>query len=317
MKQNKLRQSILAVLGVSAALAYSSQASAVSPTDLGAISSGANVSVDDTVPKRAWADYGTNSNYGWTHKADFFTFQVGSAADIAAGTRFDVSVDLKQRGSTGPLTYPGFSIWTSGTDAVVPGSANGSSYGHHWSQVRGPSDGGVAGNPCGAGGDCSLGSNGWLGASGGGNIVSGHNGWIGYANAGYSFTNGDGDKIQGLLAGSSNSSNIGQYSDGTALTNVNSVSPYVNGGFATLAVGDALLNLTGLKAGYYMIGLGGACPDDNLNGQSCGVNTNLTKNYTLTVSNSGVSTVPVPAAAWLFGSVLAGFGVVGRRKRAV
>lgn len=314
MRVNQLRQSILMVLGVTAMAAYSGQAAAIDPIDLGLIASGTNVADSGLSKKRAWADDGTNRNYGWTHYATFYTFQIGSTADITAGNRFDVSVDLKKSGVSGSLNFPGFSIWTSGVDALVPGRAN-NGYGHFWSQVRGPYDGGVAGNPCVTRHDCLLGSNGWLGAAGGGNVIAGRDGWVGYANTGYSFTNADGDKIQGLLAGGSNADNIGQYSDGSLLTNVNNNSPYVNGGYATLVAGDALLNLNGLKAGYYLIGMAGSCPDDNLNGQNCGFSTNLSKAYDLTVSNLGISAVPVPGAVWLFGSVLLGFVASVRGKR--
>ena len=273
----KMHKAILAALGISAALAYSNQAAAISPTSLPVLTAGSIDTVTGNAPKRAWSDYGTNFNYGWTHTAQFRIFQVGNAADLLAGTRFDIKVDLKQNGGAAPMNFPAFSIWTSGTTALVTGAANGHGYGHHWSQVRGgKGDGGVGGDPCGLGGDCTLGSNGWLGTGGDGNILDGHDGWIGYANAGYSFTNGDGDKIQGLFAGATNAENIGQYGggvsdplNGTTITNVNSSSPYVNGGSATLSTGEAILNLSGLKAGYYLIGYAGACADNNSNGQGC------------------------------------------------
>lgn len=314
MINQKLHKTLLTLLGAAALAGISTQASAISPASLGNIAAGGSANVTGNAPKRAWSDYGTNQNYGWTHTAAFRIFAVGSAADISNGTLFDVSVDLKQNGGATPMNFPGFSIWTSGTTPLVTGAANGAGYGHHWSQVRGPLDGGVAGDPCVDGGNCALGSNGWLGTGGGGNILDGRDGWIGYANAGYSFTNGDGDKVQGLLAGTSNATNVGEYSGGAALTNVNSASPYVSGGSATLASGEAILNLVGLKAGYYLIGWGGSCPDDNGNGQNCA--TAGGQAYNLTISNTGVSTVPVPAAVWLLGSALTGLGVIGRRKNA-
>jgi len=309
----KLHKSVLALLGGAALAGFATQASAIAPPSLGVIASGGSATVSDVAPKRAFSDSGTGFNYGWTHTAAFDIFQIGTASDVAAGARFNVTVDLKQNGTSSPMNFPGFAIWTSGSTPMVAGAANGNGYGHKWSQVRGPSDGGVAGDPCGIGGDCALGSNGWLGTGGGGNIVTGHDGWVGYANAGYSFANGDGDKLQGLLAGSSNPSNIGQYSGGAALTNVNGSSPYVNGGGATLSSGDAFLSLVGLKAGYYLVGYAGSCPDNNLNGQNCGLGGNQA--YTLTINNTGsASAVPIPAAAWLFGSALGGLGVFGRRK---
>jgi hypothetical protein len=317
---NTLRKSVLTALGLSVTLIYSGHAAAISPASLPVLTAGAVNTVTGNTAKRAWSDYGTNNNYGWTHTAQFRIFEVGNAADLLAGTRFNVSVDLKGNGGATPLTSPAFTLWTSGTAPLVAGSANGNGYGHAWSQVRGGyGDGGVAGNPADLGGDATLGSNGWLGTGGGGNILDGHAGFIGYANAGYSFTNGDGDKIQGLLAGATNTANIGQYGggagdplNGIAITNVNSSSSYVNGGSAILSPGDALLNLSGLKAGYYLIGYSGACADNNLNGQGC--ETAGARSYNLTISNTGVSSVPLPGAVWLFGSALAGFTAFGRRK---
>ena len=317
---NTLRKAILSALGVSAALAYSGQAAAISPASLAPIAAGQSDVVIDSAPKRAWSDYGTNKNYGWTHFAAFRIFQVGTAADLLAGTRFDVNVDLKGNGGATPMTSPAFTIWTSGTAPLVTGAANGNNYGHAWSQVRGGNlAGGVADDPCSNGGDCTLGSNGWLGTGGGGNILDGQAGWIGYANAGYSFTNGDGDKIQGLTAGVSNAMNIGQYGggvsdplNGMALTNVNASSAYVNGGLATVSAGEAILSLAGLKAGYYLIGYAGTCPDNNLNGQGCA--TAGGQAYQLTISNAGASAIPLPGAVWLFSSVLVGFTAFGRRK---
>ncbi|MCX7085796.1 MAG: PEP-CTERM sorting domain-containing protein [Methylococcales bacterium] len=313
----KMHKAILAALGISAALAYSNQAAAIAPPSLPVLTAGSIDTVTGNAPKRAWSDYGTNSNYGWTHTAQFRIFQVGNADDLLAGTRFDVSVDLKGNlGSATPMNSPAFSIWTSGTTALVAGAANGAGYGHEWSQVRGGyGDGGVAGNPSTVGGNATLGSNGWLGTGGGGNIIDGHNGWIGYANAGYSFTNGDGDKIQGLFAGATNAENIGQYGggvsdplNGTTITNVNSSSPYVNSGSATLSTGEAILNLSGLKAGYYLIGYAGACADNNSNGQACA--TGQSQAY-----NLSIAAVPVPGAVWLFGTAIAGFLGLRRNKK--
>ncbi|MDT4331047.1 hypothetical protein ACQE3E_16470 [Methylomonas sp. MED-D] len=351
-QHNVLRRSIMVTLGVAGMAAYSNQAAAISPATLPVLTAGAvatvesasgnpaasSVAATNTAPNRAWSDYGTNLNYGWTHTAGFQIFQVGNEADIAAGTRFNVTVDLQAKSgvvtykktggvvtgptSVAPMNYPAFSIWTSGSDPLVTGKAN-NGYGHSWNQVRGGyGDGGTADDPCGQGGDCALGSNGWLGTGSVGNILDGHDGWIGYANAGYSFTNGDGDKIQGLYAGASNPQNLGEYGggasdplNGTALYNYNQNSPYVGSGEAVLSLGEAILNLTGLKAGYYLIGYAGACPDNNANGQGCEFGAGNA--YKLTISNNGVTTVPVPGAVWLFGSAVAGFLGIRRGKSRV
>ncbi|WP_426992903.1 hypothetical protein [Methylomonas sp. CM2] len=352
-QQNVLRRSILAALGVAGMVAYSNQAAAISPATLPTLTAGAvatvesasgnpaasSVAATNTTPNRAWSDTVIHNN-GWTHNAEFRIFQVGSEADIAAGTRFDITVDLQAKAGVvtytrkrddgvttlvgptpvTPLNYPAFSIWTSGSDPLVAGRSNGNGYGHAWNQVRGGyGDGGTADDPCGQGGDCALGSNGWLGSGGGGNVLDGHDAWIGYANAGYSFTNGDGDKIQGLYAGAGNPDNLGEYGggasdplNGNALYNANQNSPYVGSGDAVLSFGEAILNLTGLKAGYYLIGYAGACPDGNANGQGCDFATGNA--YKLTISNNGVTTVPVPGAVWLFGSAIAGISIVRRQR---
>lgn len=310
----KLNKAILVTLGTAALAGVSTQASAINPTNLG-IFTGTTLTNSNTAPYRAFSDYGTSQNYGWTHTAKFLKFQVGTTTDITAGTRFDVNLELKA-GVTNPMSFPGFAVWTSGGSALTNPVAN--NYGHMWSPARGPRDGGVGGDP-GTNAtppDASLGTNGWMGSYGGGNIVTGRDGWVGYANAGYSFTNGDGDKIQGLLAGTSNPSNVGEYFGGATLLNYNNSSPYVSSGSAILSSGDAMLSLFGLKAGYYLVGLGGACPDENGNGQDCNTPTTpANRSYTFTVSSAGTA-VPIPAAVWLFGSALAGLGVFGRRKSA-
>ena len=320
MSKKQLNKTIQSILGSLALGFASTNAMALSAMpNLGSVATpSAALTATGFAPLRAWSDYGTNQNYGWTHTAKFYTFQVGSVSDISAGTRFDVNVRLQGTGAS-PLAFPGFSIWTSGaTPTVQPYSSN-EGYGHHWSQVRGPYDGGFAGNPCSI--DCNMGSNGWMatwgntagGTNAPGNILTGHDGWVGYANAGYSFENGDYDLIPGLYAGSTNSANESKYwnselEDYEPLTNVNSNSPWVNGGSASLAAGDAVLNLLGLKSGYYMIAVGGSCPDNNANGQGCAAGG--TRGYQLTITS-----VPVPAAVWLFGSALVGLGVTGRRSK--
>jgi len=316
---NLLRKSIVLALTGSALGLMSTQAAALSAMpNLGAALTGTPIVQTGAAPKRSWSDYGTNQNFGWTHTAAFYTFSVGSGADITAGNLFDVNVSVTGNGAT-PLLFPGFSLWTSGDTAVAEPFANNAGYGHHWSQVRGPSDGGIAGGPCVNGGDCTLGSNGWMGTAGGtgGNILNGHDGWIGYANSGYSFMNGDGDLIKGRLAGATNPLNETQYWNGSysSMSQVNNNSPWIAGGSASLAAGDATLNLIGLKAGYYMIGLGGVCPDNNQNGQLCNTAPAGGTGFKLTVANVGATAVPVPAAALLFGPALSLLGLTGVRRK--
>lgn len=334
---NKLiRKSVALVLTGSAFGIFSGQALALTALpDLGAATLDASsIWVAGNVAKRSWSDYGTFRNYGWTHTANFYKFAVGNTADVVAGTRFDVTVKMEGNGAN-PMLFPGFSIWTSGTNPVSePFSNNG--YGHEWSQVRGPNDGGFAGDPCLTQKDCSLGSNGWMAADfrakspsipSAGNILKGRDGWIGYANAGYSYENGDGDLVQGRLAGKSNPNNEGKYWNPTgsdpaigsysALTNVNASSPWVVDGSVSLAVADATMNLAGLRAGYYMIATGGSCPDNNNNGQRCDRPDIIPTGtgFKLTITNQGLSAVPVPGAVWLFASGASLLGLLGKRRK--
>ncbi|MEQ1620768.1 MAG: hypothetical protein HOO93_07780 [Methyloglobulus sp.] len=145
---------------------------------------------------------------------------------------------------------------------------------HEYNQVRGPNDGGITTN------------------NNIGNVVSGHNGWVGYAQNGLSFTNGDGDAV----------ANGGAW---------NTSSPYLTGGAAS-SVGGATLDLYGLKAGYYLIGLGGVCPDLNA-GCMLTDPTLFARNYTFTVATA--APVPLPAAVWLMMGGL--MGLLGLQKRKV
>ncbi len=337
-KGYKLKIAIAQALGITALAGLSMDASAVSYwTDMGAVATPASTITltNADAAKRSWSDYGAGVNRGWTHFASFFTFQVGSSADIAAGTRFNVTIDALGTavGSQAAMANPAFSVWTSGSTPTNQPFSSQAGYGHHWSQVRGSFDGGVGDGACSI--DCNLGVNGWFssdftanGAGNPGNIVSGHDGWIGYANSGYSFKNGEGDYIQGRLAGASNPTNKGEYGNGgagsvggpaagTSFGNVNTSSPWVQGGNATLAAGDATLALLGLKAGYYMIGLGGVCPDNNQNGQNCASAPPGGKGVQLTINNLGVTAVPLPSAVWLFGGALMGYLGTQRKKSAM
>ena len=204
------------------------------------------------------------------HTADWFRVQVGSASEISSGATYNVQFQLSPRGTTQPMTAGGFSIWTSGTAPLVDGSGF-----HEYNQVRGPNDGGVTTNN-------ALASP--------GNIVGGHDGWVGYAQNGLSFVNGDGDSVP----------NGGAW---------NTSSPYLSGGSASANSSAATLNLFGLKAGYYLIGLSGVCPDNNA---GCISTSPTARDFTFTVSTTPV---PVPAAVWLFGSALAGMGFVGRHRK--
>ena len=82
------------------------------------------------------------------------------------------------------------------------------------------------------------------------------------------------------------------------------------GGTVKLGTGSAELIVNGLTAGRYLLVAGGslACGSFLTNTMpACPATT--ASNF-----NLNISTVPIPAAVWLFGSALAGLGVFGRRK---
>jgi hypothetical protein len=103
--------------------------------------------------------------------------------------------------------------------------------------------------------------------------------WLGYANSGTTgWTNGGGTGIGTGSAGSS-----------------------------VVAGTSADLTLS-LAAGQYLIGLGGSCYTDG-SATACGTGQ---ASFSL-----AVNAVPIPAAVWLFGSALAGMGVIGRRRKSL
>ncbi|MBS1211734.1 MAG: hypothetical protein H6R26_350 [Proteobacteria bacterium] len=170
-----LRKSVAIALTGSALGLVSTQASAFTATSIGT-STGSTLAVSGSSGIRSYADYGTNSNFGWVHTPGWWTLQVGTAADISAGNTFDVKLRITPNNSTtNPMFNPGFSVWTNGTNPVADASGF-----HTWNQVRGPNDNSITTND-------PLG--------GVGNIVDGHNGWIGTANAGPGFTNADADIV--------------------------------------------------------------------------------------------------------------------------
>jgi len=189
------------------------------------------------------------------------------------GVTYDVKFDLAGNGAN-PLNAGGFSIWTSGVNPLETSIFDSVGF-HTYNQVRGANDNGNIRN---------------FALSGAyGNIIDGHDGWVGYAQNGVTFTNGDGDVVAN--GGAAN------------------LSSEVVSGYSVDVSTSASLNLLDLASGYYLIGLGGACPDGL---DSC--NPTLTgetafRDYTFTVS-----AVPVPAAIWLFGSAIAGLGFSSRRK---
>jgi len=271
MKKTSLRKSIAFALGVTAMIGVSTQASAGVGAYPGMPNfTGSTVDYSITVPYKSWSDYGTGSNFGWGHTASFHVIKMGSDTDIINEATFDVNFEL-----TNDRVKGGFSIWTSGATPTETSIYDGVGA-HTFNQVRGANDDGNNRN---------------FALSGTyGNIIDGHDGWVGYAQNGFDFTNGDGDFVA---------------KGGEA----NMTSGVVSGYLADVST-SASLTLLDLAAGYYLIGLGGACPDDL--GAAC-LMPGSTETSSLEFTFS-VSAVPVPAAVWLFGSAIAGLGFSSRRK---
>jgi hypothetical protein len=89
--------------------------------------------------------------------------------------------------------------------------------------------------------------------------------------------------------------------------------------YTSTSGGSATLTLTNLAAGDYTLILGGfsdkTCTGSA--GSSCtfvGGQGGTNAKYQVSFSTAAAAPVPIPAAVWLFGSALAGLGVIGRRK---
>ncbi len=271
MKKKSLRKAVALALGGAVLATASTHASA----GIGAYPgmptyTGTPISYTANVPYKSWSDYGTNENYGWGHTSSWNVIQIGSNADITNNATHDVKLEL-----TNAANRSGFSIWTSGTAPTTTSVGDGVGF-HKYNQVRGANDGGITTNHALSGAY--------------GNIIDGHDGWVGYAQNGVTFTNGDGDVI----------ANGGS---------VNMTSGVVSG-YSVDVSNSASLTLYDLASGFYLIGLGGVCPDGlTTQCQMPSATSSTPSTYTFTVS-----AVPIPAAAWLFSTAIAGFGVISRRK---
>jgi len=270
MKKHSLRKSIALALGVTAMIGVSPQASA-------------GVSAYPGMPTFTGTSVSITSNPAYKSWSDYGTglnFGWGHTASFNAikiGSDGDIAnnatFDVNFDLSNERFTT-GFSIWTSGAAPLATSIYDGVGA-HKFNQVRGANDGSVH----------NFALSGTYG-----NVIDGHNGWVGYAQNGFDFTNGDGDLVvKGGVA--------------------NMTSGVVSGYSVDVSTSTSL-TLFDLAAGYYLIGFGGACPDDL--GAACmipGSTTSSSLESTFTVS-----AVPVPAAVWLFGSAIAGLGFSSRRK---
>ncbi|MGZ8250259.1 hypothetical protein [Methylomagnum sp.] len=284
---SRLRKVIVGLLGTVALAGFSSQASAFGGEaySIGAFTGATINSTGHAAPFKSWTDYGAE-NLGWVHTAGFATLQVGSASDIANGVTYNVVLTMTGEGSAGlatasTLDNPAFTVWTGGAN---PTSTGGGGF-HKFNQLRGPSGPGE-----------SLTTNDAL-TSGG--VLAGSNGWVGYANSGFVVANSGGNTVAhgGVNGGSPWLTNPGASSWSYSQLNQNN---------SSTALDYASLTLAGLKSGYYLLALGGSCGDPNP-ASNCGIG----QNYGLQVS---AAPVPIPAAAWLFGSAVMGLLGIGRRK---
>ncbi len=331
----KLRNAILVIMGSSALIGVSNQAHAFNAISLGEFT-GSPISVVTNGPKKAFSDYQISAlyccsnNQGWMHTTNWWQLQVGTAADIAAGTTFNVQ--LKAQGTTAaPLDNPSFVVWTVGAGSYTAVNL----VSHGWNPTRGPNDStGWTGN--------TFTGNNAIGQSG---IIDGHDGWIGYVNsaASYTLTNfldpinskpqtGNVDPVTGetfpyydnVLGVSPGNTATYTAADGV----LNSSSPWLTNPGASSTFATALntngnnnanpdysvMNLFGLKAGNYIIASSGACPS----GFESVTPLNACSNaQTYQFSVSTIAAVPVPAAVWLFGSAMAGMLSMQRRKRVI
>ena len=325
MKKNNLHKAILAALSVSAMAAYSTQANAFNSTNIGTFT-GATISEDSTTPFKAFSDYGAK-NQGWVHTAKFFTLTVGDATAIATGTTYDVQLKMMGRGdlnlsntALAAINNPSFAVWTAGTGTINTGSVAGQ--GHGWNPTRGIDEVGVDVN----GNSGEIWTNSMLGSAG---VLSGHEGLIGYVNSGPTYTlinsfdplggqaqTETGAEVHDAVSnGALNTTSLTWLTDpgasSTSFTN-NYYRDSTTGNTVGTAPDYAMMLLSGLKAGNYLIALGGSCPD--LEGTAATAGCGNGNQFTFEVS---AAPVPVPGAVWLFGSAMAGLVGISRRKKKI
>lgn len=259
----------------------------------------------------------SDKNLGWNHNTKWRTFE------IPADGGYTVSV---QRVGSDVRLQPAFSLFYSGTTAPWDG-AGGS---HSFNQTAGPGTG-----P----GQSFLNQNGNASShpymvTGGDDIID----FVGYANSGPGYTNAEGFTLLGAL--SAGTSTIGPLqntslpynSTSNQYTSVITKGSYINSAAGYIApsyagggssvtttdptTGNGYVDLkVWLPAGFYAIAPGGSCNDFTCTATSgISVGANQTLKIKVEANPSITAPVPVPAAVWLFGSALAGMGVIGRRK---
>lgn len=265
-----------AIIGILSTAAVSSQAFAmgVEEVDLGVFTGTSISSLGHSASgKKGWADGfdGLFGSFGWVHTGTSFTkLQVGTATDIANGLAYDVTFKTTAEGTPGSsaLDNPSFTIWTSGSNDF---NLNARNFGWHtYDPVSGPA--GTLNDPLATIGITDI---------------------VGYVNSGPSFTS-----YQGVAATS------GWVNSTSAAVTDTSNSSWSS--TQTTGLDQALLTVTGLKAGYYLIGVGGSCTNG-----ACATGSRFQWDITGSIT---AAPVPIPFAAWLFGGAIASLTGFTKRK---
>ncbi|MDD2800935.1 MAG: VPLPA-CTERM sorting domain-containing protein [Methylococcales bacterium] len=240
----------------------------------------------DYTTVKSWADM--SIDLGWMHAVDWVQVNVSDAGtyrikDEVIGLRNVAPTWINQN----KTIHPAFSIWSlSGSTFTSTGSSNNAATPISTSATHYTAPGtnnNMGFNQVAA--PSASNNSGFL-------LAGGVNGLVGYSNSGAGFTNGNGDVVGSGSVGAASGTNA----DGFLWT-------------------DLTVNLA---AGSYLLAIGGSCNDL----QNCGPVTSI--NATTGVASWGtgwheltVAAVPVPGAVWLFGSALAGFAGMRRRKSAL
>jgi len=289
---NKIQSAIkIAITGTALSIASGSvlAAGAVFPSGWDGVgmnnhimNAGDSISATSLAPsKNGYTDNPDLNNSAWAHAGNWYTFMTHETAT----TTISVSADVIGQ------TAPAFSVWASGNNEFDGGTGLGFETG--LSGDNSPHSFNATGQ-LGIINDAlhpHPGPNGtlWMTSStihslGGGNMLE----TLGYANSGVHHTN--------ALSTSDWGEDTQQGAFDVSITNT-----YENGITGSVSAGSAELVLTDLQAGWYTIFISGA--DNSLSGGGMDLHV------------SSVSAVPVPAAAYLFGTALFGLFATGRRKQ--
>jgi hypothetical protein len=289
---NLSKKSVALLLTGAAMASISTHASAVSSTQLGALTANGVITQSGQMAVKNWADI--TVGLGWMHTTKWIEFSVDANAASAGNVIINLtdtskrytSASTANNGNTtimksnGNTSHPAFSLFSVGAagfdEAVATAFVNYPNTGVGWTQVD------VSPTKQGA----------FL-------LVGGVTGFEGYANSGTTFANSAGD-------------NVGHGSSGSS--------------YGTTAGHDwAELNIS-LAAGNYLLAIGNSCFTLANCGNEVTQRVVLDSNFNIITNETNpsgrwnnadyklsITSVPVPGAVWLFGSALA--GLVGLRRR--